>query len=573
MNIKRSLAAVLSCAMAVAPQLNTSALSANAAPNGPSIIVAIGIDPPDPNAEPQPSSGIVLPRVELDYDCAEVVDASYEVITLDDGKKLYINSGENKLYTGMFQKGNKISISGEFAYSEAQDLYLNCTANIKLVQSETKQDKELEAKIAEMPHIEFGSYGTYVIEADKDTITVDNGMKIYVSSGLQNYTDMFKKNNCISLEGEYAYDKDTDMFYNVDSYMGLCDYVIGYNGYGGYEDEDGNWVEETEIVTTTTNVNDITTCPTTTTTTAAEMRYIFEEKQPEGKYPVHYYDYTLYKFNKEITVKEVDSFIIVAEDGTRWGFSTAEHDPYELGRGDVIRVSGFFHYFANTDEFYAFTGDYELISASGDYEQYAKMEIQKDFSKRKVIDKRLCADHMIQYAPELEDVKIIGIEYDDIFTVEGGYKFAFMTNNPGLDELKIGTHINISGWFEYDSYFGWYSATNYHTPEDEAGKFTIVRQPEKDEVTDTSEFKPLKVKLYDFDEELEEEPVSTVEGDANIDGGKDLSDTVIIMQSLANPNKYELTEQGKINADVTGNNDGVTLNDALAIQISLLYNE
>ncbi|SEH72766.1 hypothetical protein SAMN02910265_02360 [Ruminococcus flavefaciens] len=571
MNIKRSIAAVLSCAMALTPQI-TAPLSANAAVSSPSIIVAIGVDPPDPNAEAPVSSGIVLPRVELDYECAEIVDASYEVITLDDGKKLYVNCGEKKLYTGMFQKGNKVSISGEFAYSEGQDLYLNCTGDIKLVQSETKENKELDTKIAELPHIELGSFGTYVIDADKDTITVDNGMKVFVSSGLQNYTDMFKVNNYISLEGEYAYDKETDMFYNVDSYIGLCDYVIGYNGYS-VEDEDGNWVEQ-EIVTTTTNVNDITTCPTTTTTTAPELRYISDEKQPEGKYPIHFYDYTLYKFEREVTVKEIDAFVIVADDGTRWSFSTADHDTYELGRGDVIKVSGYFFYYAGMDAFGAFTGDYEIVSESNDYEKYAKIEIPEDFSKHRIIDKRLAADHMIQYAPELEDVKIIGIEYDDIYTVEGGYKFAFMTNNPGLDELKIGTHINISGWFEYDSYFGWYSAADYHTPEGEAGKFTIVRQPEKDEFTDTSEFKPLKVKLYDpFEEEIEEEPVSTVEGDANIDGGKDLSDTVIIMQSLANPNKYELTEQGKKNADVTGNNDGVTLNDALAIQISLLYNE
>ncbi|MCR4795992.1 MULTISPECIES: hypothetical protein [Ruminococcus] len=569
MNIKKSLAAILSCAMAIGSQ---TPVFANAAVKEPSIIVAIGIDPPGPNAEPQPSSGIILPRVQLEYECAEVVDASYEVLTLDDGKKLYIDSGEKKRYTGMFQKGNKISIKGEFAYSESQDLYLNCTADIKLVQSETKENKELDEKLAELPHIEIGHFGTYVMEADKDTIIVDNGMKFFVSSGLQNYTDMFKKNNCISIEGEFAYDKDTDMFYNVDSYMGICDYVVGYNVYGGYEDENGNWVEEEEIVTTTTNVNDITTCATTTTTTAAEYRYSLGGSQPEGKYPIHFYDYALYKFEREVTVKEIDSFIIVADDGTRWSFSTADHDTYELGRGDVIKVSGYFHYFSGIDAFGAFTGDYEIVSESNDYEKYAEIEIQKDFSKRKIIDKRLSADFNIQYAPELEDVQIIGIEYDDIFTVEGGYKFAFRTDNPGYKDLKIGTHIKISGWYEYDSYFGWYSATDYHNTEEEAGKFTILSQPSKGEAVDTSEFKPLKNTPNDIALDIPQE-VSTLKGDANIDGGKDLSDTVIIMQSLANPNKYQLSEQGQINADVYGDNDGVTMNDALAIQISLLYNE
>ena len=66
-------------------------------------------------------------------------------------------------------------------------------------------------------------------------------------------------------------------------------------------------------------------------------------------------------------------------------------------------------------------------------------------------------------------------------------------------------------------------------------------------------------------------------GDANCDGGVDLSDAVIIMQALANPNKYgesgteksHITKQGIENADVTGN-DGMTTNDAQAIQRYLL---
>lgn len=66
-------------------------------------------------------------------------------------------------------------------------------------------------------------------------------------------------------------------------------------------------------------------------------------------------------------------------------------------------------------------------------------------------------------------------------------------------------------------------------------------------------------------------------GDANVDNIVDLSDVVLIMQSLANPDKYglngteesRLTEQGAANADVEGSN-GVTLNDALKIQEYLL---
>lgn len=65
-----------------------------------------------------------------------------------------------------------------------------------------------------------------------------------------------------------------------------------------------------------------------------------------------------------------------------------------------------------------------------------------------------------------------------------------------------------------------------------------------------------------------------VYGDSNCDGKVDMSDAVLIMQSLSNPDKYGLggtsetaiTEKGLKNADVAGNGDGITNNDALTIQ-------
>ncbi|MBO5383866.1 MAG: dockerin type I repeat-containing protein, partial [Ruminococcus sp.] len=59
-------------------------------------------------------------------------------------------------------------------------------------------------------------------------------------------------------------------------------------------------------------------------------------------------------------------------------------------------------------------------------------------------------------------------------------------------------------------------------------------------------------------------------GDANMDNMVNMSDAVLVMQSIANPNKYVLSGQGKINADVTGDNDGVTAKDAQYIQMSCL---
>ncbi|WP_295090879.1 dockerin type I repeat-containing protein [Ruminococcus sp.] len=70
--------------------------------------------------------------------------------------------------------------------------------------------------------------------------------------------------------------------------------------------------------------------------------------------------------------------------------------------------------------------------------------------------------------------------------------------------------------------------------------------------------------------------VKTLEGDVNCDDEVDMADAVLIMQALANPNKYgidgtaehHLTEQGKTNGDMNG--DGLTVGDAQAIQKKLL---
>ncbi|MBP5581329.1 MAG: cellulase family glycosylhydrolase [Ruminococcus sp.] len=67
-------------------------------------------------------------------------------------------------------------------------------------------------------------------------------------------------------------------------------------------------------------------------------------------------------------------------------------------------------------------------------------------------------------------------------------------------------------------------------------------------------------------------------GDANNDGGVDMADVVLIMQSLANPNKYGLngsdknhiTAAGLSNSSVINNNGSVTTEDALRIQLFLL---
>ena len=70
----------------------------------------------------------------------------------------------------------------------------------------------------------------------------------------------------------------------------------------------------------------------------------------------------------------------------------------------------------------------------------------------------------------------------------------------------------------------------------------------------------------------------TKAGDANCDGEVDMSDVVLVMQSLANPDKFAiggsdakaLTLQGEVNADVDKASEGLTPSDALTIQKFLL---
>lgn len=62
--------------------------------------------------------------------------------------------------------------------------------------------------------------------------------------------------------------------------------------------------------------------------------------------------------------------------------------------------------------------------------------------------------------------------------------------------------------------------------------------------------------------------LNAVDGDSNCDEEMDMADVVFIMQTLANPNKYQITKQGSFNADMDGN--GLTVGDAQAIQEMLL---
>ena len=115
-----------------------------------------------------------------------------------------------------------------------------------------------------------------------------------------------------------------------------------------------------------------------------------------------------------------------------------------------------------------------------------------------------------------------------------------------LEEFANGTDISCTVYLEDTS--------------EDAPKYTYTTTPQENTSTTTTTTTT----------------VNSIKGDANCDNQVDLSDSVMIMQALANPNKYgidgtadhHLTEQGKLNGDMDG--DGLTVGDAQAIQRQLL---
>lgn len=76
-------------------------------------------------------------------------------------------------------------------------------------------------------------------------------------------------------------------------------------------------------------------------------------------------------------------------------------------------------------------------------------------------------------------------------------------------------------------------------------------------------------KLYDMTDVEFDNETNTLFGDANCDGIINISDAVFILQSLANPDEYSLSENGIINSDIVNTGDGVTSIDALAVQMMI----
>ena len=62
----------------------------------------------------------------------------------------------------------------------------------------------------------------------------------------------------------------------------------------------------------------------------------------------------------------------------------------------------------------------------------------------------------------------------------------------------------------------------------------------------------------------------TMHGDANCDNSVDISDAVLIKCYLIDSNKYSISKQGIVNADVQGNGNGINAQDAVSVQKKVL---
>ena len=132
---------------------------------------------------------------------------------------------------------------------------------------------------------------------------------------------------------------------------------------------------------------------------------------------------------------------------------------------------------------------------------------------------------------------------DNTVTFDGTFNIPVAgTDKSEVLDAEIGdTYIEFQDW--------WKSSTNDETGADVSVTYNTITL------------------YYEYDGNDKPEEKDTVWGDANEDGKVSISDAVAILQSIANSEKYGLSEQGAKNADVYNNGDGVTGADAATVQL------
>ncbi|MDE5582108.1 MAG: hypothetical protein K2J08_00180 [Ruminococcus sp.] len=124
----------------------------------------------------------------------------------------------------------------------------------------------------------------------------------------------------------------------------------------------------------------------------------------------------------------------------------------------------------------------------------------------------------------------------------------FTENGIGYNDIEYNGQFHITPVIEYE----YALELSIKVKEDTGFRRTLVC-PEG----------PVRLNVTDVVNTL---PEVTLSGDADCNNKVSIDDVVLIMQSIANPDKYQMTIQGIVNADVFGDGDGVTISDAIEIQ-------
>ena len=144
----------------------------------------------------------------------------------------------------------------------------------------------------------------------------------------------------------------------------------------------------------------------------------------------------------------------------------------------------------------------------------------------------------------------------------------------GTADLGDGVHPNAVGYEKMGKY--WAEVVDEYLKSSKSAVTTTTTTTATTTTTTTTSTSTTTTTTAPVTTTTEEMPIVTNPGDANGDGQLDMSDIVLIMQALANPNKYgvngtdprHITSEGSKCADTDG--DGLTVNDAQRIQLYLL---
>ena len=218
---------------------------------------------------------------------------------------------------------------------------------------------------------------------------------------------------------------------------------------------------------------------------------------------------------------------------------------------DTIDNAEKFDKYLNTPPKYYYAPQSGTKYESGTYTNYKKF-ISGDADAYITFYVNLCN----KLSPDLKSEDLGCMSNWEIELIDGKYTETY-TNYPAakkhiepLHEYHV--HIPAEVLSNFETYVRFEAASNYFSDIARNNDYGIVHY---DDIN-----AQYSVRLAG-----EETIDGNLAGDANLDGKTTVADAVAILQSIGNRDKYALTPQGLINADIDGY-DGVTAKDALEIQ-------